>query len=63
MEFNLPAIRKDIQILRGLSVLLVFIFHLEFTNFFGAGFIGVDVYDLLLKRLLKFAILLLLLID
>lgn len=35
--------RKDIQILRGVSVLLVVLFHLGFT-FFKSGFLGVDVF-------------------
>jgi peptidoglycan/LPS O-acetylase OafA/YrhL len=51
MEFKVetPTVfRKDIQILRGLSVLIVFIYHLEIQNLFSAGFIGVDVYEFLL---------------
>jgi peptidoglycan/LPS O-acetylase OafA/YrhL len=35
--------RKDIQILRGLSVLLVVLFHLEIAGF-KSGFLGVDVF-------------------
>ena len=35
--------RKDIQILRGLSVLLVVLFHLEIGGF-ASGFLGVDVF-------------------
>jgi peptidoglycan/LPS O-acetylase OafA/YrhL len=35
--------RKDIQILRGLSVLLVVLFHLEIASF-KSGFLGVDVF-------------------
>ena len=35
--------RKDIQILRGLSVLLVVIFHLE-LGVFKSGYLGVDIF-------------------
>lgn len=35
--------RKDIQILRGVSVLFVVLFHLGFT-LFQSGFLGVDVF-------------------
>lgn len=35
--------RKDIQILRGVSVLLVVLFHLEIGGF-NSGFLGVDVF-------------------
>jgi peptidoglycan/LPS O-acetylase OafA/YrhL len=35
--------RKDIQILRGLSVLFVVLYHLEF-NFLESGFLGVDIF-------------------
>ena len=35
--------RKDIQILRGVSVLLVVLYHLDFF-FFKSGFLGVDVF-------------------
>ena len=35
--------RKDIQILRGISVMLVVLFHLGFT-LFQSGFLGVDVF-------------------
>lgn len=35
--------RNDIQVLRGVSVLLVLLFHLGF-EFFGSGFLGVDVF-------------------
>ena len=35
--------RKDIQILRGIAVLLVVFFHLEVTGFYS-GFLGVDVF-------------------
>jgi peptidoglycan/LPS O-acetylase OafA/YrhL len=35
--------RKDIQILRGVSVLLVVLFHLEIGKF-SSGFLGVDVF-------------------
>ena len=35
--------RKDIQILRGVSVLLVLLFHLGF-EVFSSGFLGVDVF-------------------
>lgn len=35
--------RKDIQILRGVSVLLVVLYHLDFT-FIKSGFLGVDVF-------------------
>lgn len=38
-------IRKDIQILRALSIIIVFIYHLGLHKwFFGAGFIGVDIF-------------------
>jgi len=38
-------IRKDIQILRALAVILVFFYHLGLNKwFFGAGFIGVDIF-------------------
>lgn len=35
--------RNDIQILRGLAVLLVVLFHLD-LKFFNSGFLGVDVF-------------------
>lgn len=35
--------RADIQILRGISVLLVVLFHLGFSSF-QSGFLGVDVF-------------------
>jgi len=35
--------RLDIQILRGIAVLLVFLFHLEVT-YFGNGYLGVDIF-------------------
>ena len=35
--------RQDIQILRGLAVLLVVLFHFEIP-FFGSGFLGVDIF-------------------
>ena len=35
--------RKDIQILRGISVILVVLFHLEIGGFYS-GFLGVDVF-------------------
>ncbi len=35
--------RDDIQVLRGLAVLLVVLFHLQ-VPFFGNGFVGVDVF-------------------
>ena len=35
--------RKDIQILRGVAVLLVVFFHLEIAGF-SSGFLGVDVF-------------------
>lgn len=35
--------RSDIQILRGIAVLLVFLFHLEVTSFEN-GYLGVDVF-------------------
>ena len=35
--------RVDIQIIRGLAVLLVVLYHLSFTNF-KAGFLGVDMF-------------------
>ncbi len=35
--------RKDIQILRGIAVILVVLFHLDFSTF-KSGFLGVDVF-------------------
>lgn len=35
--------RKDIQILRGIAVLFVVLFHLEVPGF-GSGFLGVDIF-------------------
>ncbi len=35
--------RKDIQMLRGVAVLLVVFFHLEIAGF-NSGFLGVDVF-------------------
>ena len=35
--------RQDIQILRGIAVLLVVLFHLQFT-YISSGFLGVDVF-------------------
>lgn len=35
--------RFDIQILRGIAVILVVLFHLDIP-FFGSGFLGVDVF-------------------
>ena len=35
--------RKDIQILRGISVILVVLFHLQFSGM-NSGFLGVDVF-------------------
>jgi len=40
---NIMQIRKDIQILRGIAVLLVVFFHLEVPGF-SSGFLGVDVF-------------------
>ena len=37
------AYRPDIQILRGLAVIFVALFHLEVSGF-GNGFLGVDVF-------------------
>lgn len=43
-EDNL-IIRKDIQILRAISVILVLFFHLNINKWvFGSGFIGVDIF-------------------
>ena len=35
--------RPDVQILRGIAVLVVVLFHLEISPF-GSGFLGVDVF-------------------
>lgn len=35
--------RKDIQILRGVAVFLVVLYHLGFSGF-NSGFLGVDVF-------------------
>lgn len=38
-------IRKDIQILRALSVIIIFFYHLNIHKWvFGSGFIGVDIF-------------------
>lgn len=37
------SIRQDIQILRGVAVLMVVLFHLR-APFFGSGYLGVDVF-------------------
>ena len=40
--------RKDIEILRGFSVLLVLLYHFKFdlleSNFTNSGYIGVDIF-------------------
>ena len=35
--------RKDIQVLRGISVLMVVLYHLDFS-WLSSGFLGVDVF-------------------
>jgi peptidoglycan/LPS O-acetylase OafA/YrhL len=41
-----PSFRDDLQILRALAVILVFLFHLD-APFFGGGYIGVDIFFVL----------------
>ena len=43
---NHLAYRADLQLLRGVSVLLVFFYHLEFPGFQN-GFLGVDIFFVL----------------
>ena len=42
------AFRKDIEILRGFSVLIVLLYHFKFdfleSNFSNSGYIGVDIF-------------------
>ena len=38
--------RQDIQVLRGIAVLLVVIFHAR-LNLLGAGYVGVDIFFVL----------------
>ena len=42
-DSDFSAIRLDIQGLRGLSVILVILYHAE-LNFFEGGFVGVDIF-------------------
>ena len=41
--FNEIKYRRDIQVLRGLAVMAVVLFHAE-ENFFPLGYLGVDVF-------------------
>jgi peptidoglycan/LPS O-acetylase OafA/YrhL len=43
VENNKVEIRKDIQLLRGLAVVTVVLFHLQ-APFFQNGFLGVDIF-------------------
>ena len=43
MNSKQTAFRLDIQILRGIAVIYVILFHLN-LDFFSSGFLGVDVF-------------------
>lgn len=45
-NINRVEIRQDIQVLRGIAVLLVVFYHLE-VPFFSAGYLGVDIFFVL----------------